>query len=339
MQRNPAEVNARSRVTIRDVARSAGVSIATVSRVLTGSSTVAPTRAQAVWDAASRLGYRVDPIGRALRRRETTSAGVVVPNINNPFFPALIQAVEAEFRKAGWSMLLAEAQDDVEVERECLDLLIARRVDRLLVSPVDRRKSRPAVVAAAREVAVMQLDRRASSEVPHVGVDHARGTRELLEHLRAQGRSRMAFAGADPSEWPAHQREVAFRRWAGKNYPDSASRMMLGDSTVQWGRAAAAQALERWPDTDALVCANDLIGVGALLYFEDAGIPVPRQVAVTGFDDTVIASITRPTLTSVAQPVLEVARLAVEFAHSGEAGDGAREILVPPRIVLRASSS
>lgn len=142
MQRNPAEVNARSRVTIRDVARSAGVSIATVSRVLTGSSTVAPTRAQAVWDAASRLGYRVDPIGRALRRRETTSAGVVVPNINNPFFPALIQAVEAEFRKAGWSMLLAEAQDDVEVERECLDLLIARRVDRLLVSPVDRRKGR-----------------------------------------------------------------------------------------------------------------------------------------------------------------------------------------------------
>jgi DNA-binding LacI/PurR family transcriptional regulator len=114
--------------------------------------------------------------------------------------------------------------------------------------------------------------------------------------------------------------------------------MVIGDSTVEWGRAAAAQALAKWPDTDALVCANDLIGVGALLFFEEAGVPVPGQVAVTGFDDTVIAAITRPALTSVAQPVAEVARLAVEFAQSGRPGEDARQILIPPRTVLRASS-
>ncbi|HET7111490.1 MAG TPA: LacI family DNA-binding transcriptional regulator, partial [Gemmatimonadales bacterium] len=228
---------------MNDVAEKAGVSIATVSRVLNGRphSRISPWTRDAVMAAAKALNYHIDPIGRALRVQSTASLGLVVPNITNPFFPALIQAVEAAGRRSSWSMVLSDAQDDPAVEREVTELLVARRVDALLISPCDRIRSRKTILRLAESLPVVQLDRSCTSKVDHVGVDHVDAIGQVLAHLTAEGRTRLAFLGVHSSEWPAHQREVAFRRWARHHFPQAP--VLLGESTLAWGSDAVTKAL------------------------------------------------------------------------------------------------
>lgn len=327
-----------SRVTMGDVARQAGVSIATVSRVLNGNalSRISPATQAAVAAAAASLNYHIDPIGRALRRQSTASLGLVVPNITNPFFPALIQAVEAVLRKASWSLLLTDAQDDPAVEREVAELLVGRRIDALLISPCDRIRSRPTVNRIAQQLPVVQIDRCCTRAVDHVGVDQADAIDQVLDHLAGTGRTRLAFVGTTSSEWAAHQRELAFRRWARRNRPAAA--VAIGESTVAWGKQAVDIVLATDPDVDGIVCSNDLVALGVLAGLEARRIPVPRRISVTGFDNTLFSTVSRPELTTVAQPMDRIAEEAVGIALAGQSRPVPARIQIRAELVVRGSS-
>jgi LacI family transcriptional regulator len=321
-----------------DVAREAGVSVATVSRVLSGT---VPARISAetrkrVMAAAVTLNYRVDPIARALRSQSTASLGLVVPNITNPFFPALIQAVEVVARRSAWSLILTEAQDDPEVERNVAELLVDRRVDALLISPCDRLRSRKTVHDLAQRLTVVQLDRSCTNSVAHVGTDQAAAIKDVIAHLLEQGCTRLAFIGAPPSEWSAYRREAAFRKWAQRNQPDAP--ILIGESSVAWGKNAVDQILTMDSKIDGIIAVNDIIAVGALRQLDAMGIGVPDDVSVTGFDDTLISQLIRPELTSVTQPVLEMAEQAFLLATKrSEYHDGGRT-MISAELKIRASS-
>lgn len=264
------------------------------------------------------------------------SIGLVVPNIANPFFPTLVQAVEVEAKRSGWSMLLADSLDSPLIEEENLDLLLGRRVDSIVISPLHRTKSRAIVKATAEIVPVVQMDREATRALPFIGVDQKRAMTAVLDHLEATGRRNIAYIGADTGESTAADRYAAFKAWAGARGRDLAHGTTR--SSREGGAMAAKRLLTRHKKIDAIACCNDAIAVGVLFYLNESGIRIPDDVAVTGFDNTVLSMVCHPPLTTVIQPLEEVARTAVALAKEGADGRSDR-MLFDATLVIRESTA
>lgn len=328
-------------VTLRDVAHASGCSVSTVSRALAGTRPVGAETARRVREAVDRLGYRPNEVARALRSRSTGTVGLVLPQITNPFYPALVRELTHALHADERAVLLADCDDDPEIEASRVAALLGRRVDALLVVPVDEARSREAVAAAAEQVPLVLLDRGIGPGVADsVAVDNAAGMALVLDHLAAAGRRRVCFAGATGTASAAAERRAAYEAGAAALDPRAPERVVLGDFSVEWGRAAV-DAL--WPSRpDALVCANDLIAVGALQRLRQLGVDVPGEVAVTGFDDIPMASLYDPDVTTVRQPVAELAAEAARLLDerlAGERHGPQRAVRLAPALVARTSSA
>ncbi|GAB2486695.1 LacI family DNA-binding transcriptional regulator [Nocardiopsis aegyptia] len=328
-------------VTLRDVARESGYSIATVSRVLGGTRTVGAQADRKVRAAAERLGYRPNQVARALRSRSTGTIGLVLPQITNPFFPMLVRGVEHALHSRGRGLLIADCDDDPELEASRISALLDRQVDALLVIPVHEAHSRAAVAAGAQRTPLVQLDRRCGTDVADsVAVDNTAGMALVLDHLAGTGRRRVCFLGSAGTDSAAVERRTAYRNGVAALDPAGAERVELGDFSVEWGRAAAERV---WPSRpDAVVCANDLIAVGAMQQLRRMGADIPGEVAVTGFDDVAIASLAEPALTTVRQPVTGLAEEAVRLLDqrlSEHTDRPHHAIRLAPELVVRASSA
>ncbi len=330
----------KATVTIREVAAGAGVSIATVSRVLSGADTVSPELAARVEATAKRLGYRTNRVARALRRQSTQTIGFVVPDITNPFFPAVIQAVEATLRKAGLSLLLCDAGNDVAAEAELVRNLFDHQVDGLLISVCDRIASRHAVRLAASHGPVIQIDRRTLGEMPYVGINHAGVIAQLVDHLRSQGCRRYAYITPHTGISTAKERLDAFLRGVRPLDPTVEDRVYMGDFSLNWGHEAAQRIIAQRPLPDVIACANDLIALGAVQALREHHIKIPQEVAVTGFDDTILAVASQPRLTTVRQPVEDIGMQAVTMLRSAIANPRLppRSAVLDATLIVRESS-
>jgi LacI family transcriptional regulator len=311
-----------------------------VSRALSGVQTVDPDLAARVRATAERLGYRANRVARALRRQSTQTVGLVVPDLTNPFFPAVVQAVERKLRTLGLSLLLCDAGNDVEIEAERVLGLFDHQIDGLLISACDRIASRHAIRFAASRAPLVQIDRRALVDVAFVGVDQADAMRRIVDHLRDQGCRTFAYITPHPEISTAKERLDEFLRCSRPLDPDVGSRVFLGDFSLDWGHQAAARISDAGPLPDAIVCANDVIAIGALQALRERGISVPRDVAVTGFDDTVLAIASEPQLTTVHQPLEELGARAAAALHEAIADPRLppRSSVLPATLAVRASS-
>jgi len=327
-------------VTLREVARASGYSVATVSRVLGGTRPVGPEITRRVKEAAESLGYRPNQVARALRSRSTGTVGLVLPQITNPYFPSLVREVEHALHAEGRALLLADCDDDPATEAARITALLDRQVDALLVIPVDQTQSRDAVTAAVARVPLVLLDRGCGTGIADlVATDNAAGIALVLEHLAAAGRRRVCFVGAGGCDTAAVERLAAYEAGAGSLDPEAPGRVELGDFSWEWGRAAVDRLLPSRPD--AIVCANDLIAVGVLQRLRQLGVDVPGEVSVTGFDDVPLVHLSDPALTTVRQLVRELAAEAAQLLGSRLAGrkDGPRRsVRLAPELVVRASS-
>ncbi|MGW7636941.1 LacI family DNA-binding transcriptional regulator [Streptomyces decoyicus] len=328
-------------VTLKDVALASGCSIATVSRVLAGTRPVGAETARTVREAAERLGYRPNHVARALRNRSTGTVGLVLPQITNPFFPSLVRELEHALHAEGRAVLLADCDDDPVTEAARIGAFLGRQVDALLLIPVDERRSREAVASAAARVRVVVVAGGWAPGVAHAAAAHTGGGWALfLGHLAATGRRRPCFVGAAGTASAAVERRAAYEAGAGALDPTAPGRVELGDFSVQWGRAAVDRVWSSRPD--ALICANDLIAAGALQRLRQLGADVPGEVAVTGFDDIPLAGLADPALTTVRQPVGELAAEAARLLSRRPAGGepGPRHtVRLAPQLVVRASSA
>jgi LacI family transcriptional regulator len=300
--------------------------------VLSGTSTVNPELAARVQATASRLGYRTNRVARALRRRATQTVGLVVPDLTNPFFPAVVQAVEGALRDAGLSLLLCDAGNDVGLEAELVRNLFDHQIDGLLISVCDRIASRQAVRLAASQVPLIQIDRRALGGMPYVGVDQATAMEKVIDHLQEQGCERFAYITPHPAISTASERLDAFLRRVGPLDPTAGQRVYRGDFSLEWGHEAARRIIAERPRPDAIICANDLNAIGALQALREEGIAVPGEIAVSGFDDTVLAVACQPQLTTVRQPLEDLGRQAVTVLRAAMADPS----LPPTFAVLKA---
>ncbi len=327
-------------VTVYEVAKAAGVSTATVSRVLAGKPTVDEDLAALVRSTAERLGYRPNRVARSLRVQSTQTVGIVVPDLTNPFFPAVVQAVENTLDRHGRSLLLCDSGNDVEAEMRRVRNLLDHRIDGLLISVCDRTASQRAVRFAASRVPVVQLDRRALTTLPYVGVDQAAAMNDVISHLLDQGCNRFGYISSSPEISTSRERLTAFLRRLRPSDPGLDERVHIGDFSLAWGAEAARRLLRVHPLPDAIVCSNDLNAVGALEALSSAGLRVPQDVALTGFDDTVLATTSRPRLTTVRQPVDDLAETAVAalLAAIQDPASPPHSIALPAILVPRDST-
>ncbi|MEU5567532.1 LacI family DNA-binding transcriptional regulator [Micromonospora musae] len=326
-----------SRVTVREIARLAGVSVATVSRVSNGTGQVSEEMRRRVLEAIEKYGYRPDHLGRALAARRHGALGLVFPGLSGPYFTELIQGFESEAVPARASVHilcthLREDSDDQALE-------MARRVDGIAV--VGGTITEPALLRLAELVPVVVLAGRGPETVPSVGVANAPAMTMLTRHLLVDhGLRDLAFVG-NPDGSP----DVS-QRWAGFQ---AAYRELDLAPPTQPLRLAMQQhdgvlATERLlggdtPAPQAVVCANDELALGVLVGALGRGLRVPEDLVITGFDDAPMAALVSPPLTTVRQPVRELAAEAARLILNAVDAPGAAfdSVVLPTEFVVRRS--
>ncbi|WP_232375362.1 LacI family DNA-binding transcriptional regulator [Mycolicibacterium baixiangningiae] len=331
------------RPTIRQVAEHAGVSTATVSRALSGTRPVSPELARRIDDAVAELGYSSNGIASSLRRSRTDTIGMVVPDIANPFFTSLVKNVDRVLAQRGWQMLLCDAQSDPRIEADRLASLINRRVDGVIISPANEVDSGAAVRAAAARVPVVQIDRRArDTDTDWVGIDDDFAESLIVGHLAELGVGSAAFVSAAPTDSSTESRQAGLLKHAqAQGIGIDTASVLLGEYSVEWGQRAGAQILRSRRRPGAIVCGNDLIALGVLQACREAGVEVPGEVAVTGFDDIPFAALSTPPLTTVAQPLTDIAAEGVRLlaqAIEGKATTQTIRASLGSRLVVRSST-
>ena len=327
--------------TIRDVAKRAGVSVATVSRALRGSRPVGPDLVAQVRRAAEELGYRPNALAQGLRLRSSGTVGMIVPSIANPFFATCAEAVEKELQLSGRTLLLSVSGNDPELESRRLRGLVERRIDGLIIVPCDLKMSRAVLAAVEDRVPIVQLDRRVDDfDSDWVGVDDEVGVRLVLQHLAGRGVRTVFFISARADSSTARRRLDAFHGIAGRLRLRSVSDPALGEFTSDWGREAAVQLLSGGELPDAVVCGDDAIAFGVLQACHEAGVHVPSDLMVTGYDDVSFSAVAHPPLTTVRQPTAELATLSIGLLdRTKELGSHAAEsVTLQPSLVVRAST-
>lgn len=326
---------------MKDVAAAAGVSVATVSRALSGSRGVKPEHYDRVMATAKHLNYKPHLVAQALRKATTRTVGILVPAIDNPFFPRLITAVERELNARGFALLIASSNEDEEIEAARLEMLVQRRVDGLLVSASTWHPHGATLRDVAARVPVVQFDQKADGvQAPFVGTDDSAGMELLIDHLAARGARTLAHIGAADDNWSGYRRRSAFERLVGERPGLSLVSTRSGTFSREHGLHAATALLQERPEVDAITCGNDLIACGALDAAENLGIRVPEDLLVTGYDDIDVATMCKPRLTTIRQPVDGLMSTAVEMllALTSSADGAGVERYLPVELVVRSSS-
>jgi len=326
--------------TITTIAKRAGVSIASVSRVLNG----LPTRQETVrkvMAAAEELGYVPNSVARSLKSARTNQVAFAMADIGNPVYLAMVREIQPVLKAAGYRLVLHSTGADVGEEIEVLRSLGERYVDGLILIPLRVTDELVEAIAAARAPVVVIGSVPDGLRVDNVRTDSRTGLRLALDHLYALGRRRIGFVNGPLDTVPGAARAGAYRdALAALGLPYDPDLVEIGDFNRAEGAAATSRLLARAPDVDALMCANDLIALGALHVLRRAGRRVPQHVAVAGMDDIDLAADAWPAVTSVSLGSAERGRAAAELLLD-RLRDGDREpriITVPPRLVVRAST-
>lgn len=332
-----------SRPTISDVAHRAGVSTATVSRVLAGIGRSKPATSAAVLDAVTALGYRPSGVARSLRMQRTRTIGLIVSDIENPFFPELVHAADEAARAIDYSILLGSAAYDEQRAVHYLDLMVDRRVDGMIVASSQVSDASWQWLLASPVPVVVVNSEPHDDRVPAIASDNEGGSRLVVEHLVGLGHRRIGYIRGPQSFTAAAPRLAAFQQAcadAGLR-PDDLP-ILRGEGQVESGELATAQMLEQAPWVTAIACYNDMTAIGALRALRAAGRRVPTDISVVGFDDIAAASWVVPGLTTIVQPKADMGRLAVEYlanALEGGSAEPVPEVLrLPLTLRVRESS-
>jgi LacI family transcriptional regulator len=327
-------------VTILDVARRAGVSPMTVSRVVNGSGGVSPQLRARVEQALADTGYMPNTLARSLRAQRTDTIALLLPDMTNPFFTTLAQGVERSARELGISLLVANSDEREDEELRLVRVLLQRQVDGLLLVPAGSgdeaiRRCR------AHRVPLVVVDRRPGDRSTDVVRADSEGAAHALGRLLADlGHRRMAVLTGPASAPTATDRVRGFQRAVVTEAGLPEPAVIHGAFTIDSGREMAVAAMAARPRPTALFAANNFIAIGVQHALAELGIRVPDEVALVGFDDLPPAMVTFPFLTVAVQPAGEIGSRAVEVlvAQIADPDRPVRDLVLPAELVIRRSS-
>ncbi|HEX3779358.1 MAG TPA: substrate-binding domain-containing protein [Pseudonocardiaceae bacterium] len=331
-------------VSIREVALLAGVSVGTVSNVLNRPDVVATVTRERVLAAINELGFVRNESARQLRSGTARAIGLVVLDVSNPFFTDVARGVEEAATEAGHAVILCNTDESVQKEARHLELLAEQRVHGVLITPADPTLA-PVHKLRGRGVSVVLLDHPAElADACSVAVDDRTGGTLAIRHLIAKGHQDIVMVnGATNRLYQARERHVgavAALTEAGRA-PESLGVIEVPAFTVACGLSAGEELLARSPRPTAVFCANDLLALGVLQALVRAGVRVPQEVAIVGYDDIDFAAAAAVPLSSVRQPRLLIGRTAAELViaetHDPD-GHEHQHVVFTPDLVVRASS-
>jgi LacI family transcriptional regulator len=334
-----------SKATIRDVARTAGVSLGSASRALNGAKNVSARVARDVAAAAEQLGYQPDFLARSLRTRSSEMVGCLVSDIANPLYASIVQAAEARLRDAGLLMVVANTGNDPARERAMVTEFRRRRVDGILFAPGGDGDDKAWRELAAADTPVVILDRdRPAGEGMHwpaVLVDHREGARAATRYLIGLGHRRIALLTPGARMRPGRERIAGFKAAfaeAGLD-PDSAE-ICLQESSMDFAQGDALALLRGERRPTAIIALGTRILAGALRAARDLGLSVPRDLSVLAVGDTDLAAVHTPAITALRWSLEDVGRAAAELLLQrlrGHEGESQSRALLPVDLVLRES--
>lgn len=328
-------------VTIKDVAKRAGMSPATVSRVVGGYGYASQEARRKVLRAVEELGYRPDAVARSMVTRRTRTLGLVVTDIENPFFARAARGVTDVAREQGYTVLLANTDEDVEKEGQVLQVLQEKRVEGLILVPVSSHHSEHIFRLQQHRLPVVLLDRWVRGvAVDVVMVDNTGGAYQAVAHLIKLGHWRIGMVSDSLDIASNFERLEGYRRaLADHGFPIDESLILVGRYTQEDAYAKTAELLARPERVSALFTTNNFMTIGAFKAIKDARLRIPDDIAVVGFDDMDWTTLGDPQLTTVAQPVYELGRTAAELLMQRIGGwrEEVREIRLNTHFIVRES--
>ncbi|MFL5664179.1 MAG: LacI family DNA-binding transcriptional regulator [Ktedonobacteraceae bacterium] len=327
---------------IQDVAKRAGVSIATVSRVLNDRGHVNEDVIARVRLAAQELQYQPSRAARALRANQTTIIGLLITDIQNPFFTELVRGVEDVAQRNGYSLILCNSDEDPQKERQYIEVLCAERVAGAIVVPI-REQPRTLKLFHEHNIPIVTVDRRVKDdETDAVLVDNVRGAREATTHLLTNGYRRIGMISGPLTTTTGRERLEGYRqalREAGREHDPFLER--IGSFKEESGRRLTYELLDMENPIDALFVANNLMTLGVLAALNERKQRIPDDIAVVGFDEMPWATLDAISLTTVKQPVYEIGSTAALrlFQRLQNATAFTRqEIVLAPTLRIRNST-
>ncbi|WP_129408012.1 LacI family DNA-binding transcriptional regulator [Marinitoga lauensis] len=325
-----------NRISIKDVAKEAGVSISTVSRVINNSAYVKEELRIRVEKAIKKLNYNPSTIAQSLRRGKTKTIGFVIPDITNPFFPNIVKGVEDYLKKEGYTLLLSNSDQDLDMETKIINTFISKHIDGIIFTGTGLYN--PALEKLIEKgIKIVFLDRILEGvNASYVICDNQIGIYELLSYLYNRGNRSYYFVNGGKNTFSAKIRYEAFVKFMKekniKNYNH-----LYKEFSYEAGYSFGKK-IKKLPDV--IIGGNDLIAYGIIDSLQERGIKIPENVSVTGFDDILFSKHYKPSLTTVRQPIYEMGYKAAELIL--KIIDGKQKqikgIVLKPQLIIRNST-
>ncbi|MDC3415789.1 catabolite control protein A [Aquibacillus salsiterrae] len=328
-------------VTIYDVAREANVSMATVSRVVNGNPNVKPATRKKVLNTIERLGYRPNAVARGLASKKTTTVGVIIPDISSIFFSELARGIDDIATMYKYNIILSNSDQNEDKELKLINTMLEKQVDgivfmggKITEEHVHQFKTSPVPVALAATI-------DPTNSIPSVNIDYQQAAYEATKLLVDNGTAHPAFITAHEETEINNQKYKGFLRALAESDQDLNPELVIkGDYTYQSGIEAVEQLLEMSERPTGIFVASDEMALGVIHGIQDKGLKVPEDIEVFGFDNTRLATMVRPTLSTIIQPMYDIGavamRLLTKFMNKEEVTD--QNVILPHRIIERNST-
>lgn len=324
---------------MKDIAAKLGLSQTTVSHVLTGKHEqfrISPVTVDRVWKMAEKLNYRSSALARSFRDRKSYSITLAVEDLTNPFWTGIATGAEREAEAQGYTLVVANTGKSLDRQHRAIQMLQERRMDGLILSPISPADAQ--LLAAHKEgLPFVQIDRSIRNlKAACVRTDHEAGSVLAVQHLLKKGQTSIAYVSG-PLRIPTFkQRLDGFEKTLAKSGIKPAA-VLMTDATPESAQAAVEKLLARSPRPSAIYAANVWTALGTLRAVQAAGIEVPRDLELVGFDDIQMADLLRYPITTVAQDVEGIGREATRLLLKLMKGENVppRDVILPPRLIVR----
>ncbi|MBV7505301.1 LacI family transcriptional regulator [Bacillus sp. sid0103] len=334
-------------VTVYDIAKEAEVSVSTVSRVLNGTAPVKESTREKIMALINKYQFQPNALARSLTKKETKMIGVILPDITNPFFPEVFWGVENEANSKGYTFFLCNTSGQPELESQSLTILREKQVDgiifmggRINLSNCSQELAKEVEDIAKKIPIVLVNGNLPSSSLHRVIINEGKGAEMLTQHLIDLGHNEIAFFGGYDYVSTTTQKVKAFKKMMKANgFKVPNEWVLYGDFTMDAGKKMMAEILKREKRPTAIFCVNDVTAVGAVKVAVEAGLKIPEDMAIVGFDDTILASTVIPELTTVSQKSLELGKNAVNVLHKLINNEKVKKLtVIEPELVIRNST-
>lgn len=328
--------------TIQDVAKKAGVSIATVSRVINQLGGVRKATEERILKAIDELQYIRSAVARSMIMKKTKTIGIIVPDINNPFFPLVVSGVEQKARERGYFTFLCSTNESVDIEDEILKVSLERGVDGLIITPANESGAHLKILKD-QKIPTVAVDRTIHSfNVDTVLIDNELGAYEATKHLIQQGHQSIATICGPLNTTPGYERYKGYKKALDEFGIEAKSEFVLEGNFMEYsGYELTRNLYDLQERPSAIFVANNLMSIGCIKALSDLDWQLGIQVGFVGFDDVDIATFTKPALTVVSRPMRNLGEIAFQLLDERMnmvEEQPARKFVLAPHLVVRDSS-